>query len=109
MTSPIDPIRRSRRTREPRLLSSESGSEPEVPPPTGGAGRIDRVKPPPETPLAEGAAALNAHLLGQKGARRGLKGGAPVLDAAKEAYESTEWSGGADRRKKSGRRARTKV
>ena len=58
---------------------------------------------------AEGAAALNAHLLGQKGARRGLKGGAPVLDAAKEAYESTEWSGGADRRKKSGRRARTKV
>ncbi|MFM8819827.1 MAG: hypothetical protein ACKOD3_04690 [Phenylobacterium sp.] len=59
--------------------------------------------------MAEGAAALSAHLLGQKGARRGLKGGAPVLDAAKEAYETTEWSGGADRRKKSGRRARTKI
>ena len=109
MTSPIDPIRRSRRTREPRSLAPDSGSEPEVPPPTGGAGRTDRGKPPPGTPPAEGAAALNAHLLGQKGARRGLKGGAPVLDAAKEAYEATEWSGGADRRKKSGRRARTKV
>jgi hypothetical protein len=53
--------------------------------------------------------ALSAHLLGQKGARRGLKGGAPVLDAAKEVYESTEWSGQADRRKKSGRKARVKT
>lgn len=109
MTPPVDPIRRSRRTREARSLSAEPESSPEVPPPTGGAGRTDRVIPPPESPLAEGAAALSAHLLGQKGARRGLKGGAPVLDAAKEAYETTEWSGGADRRKKSGRRARTKI
>ena len=109
MTRPIDPIGRSRRSRAPRDLSPEPDSTPEVPAPTGGAGRVDRVKPPPELPLAEGTAALNAHLLGQKGARRGLKGGAPVLDAAKEAYEATEWSGGADRRKKSGRRARTKV
>jgi hypothetical protein len=63
----------------------------------------------PETPLAEGAAALSAHLIGQKGARRGLRGGPEVLDAAKEAYEATEWSGGADRRKKSGRKARLKT
>ena len=70
MTSPIDPIRRSRRTREPRSLAPDSGSEPEVPPPTGGAGRTDRVKPPPETPLAEGAAALNAHLLAAHAAGR---------------------------------------
>lgn len=104
MTGPIDPIGRSRRSRAPRDLSSEAG-----PAPTGGPVRSDRVKPPPELPLVEGAAALNAHLLGQKGARRGLKGGPPVLDAAKEAYEAAEWSGGADRRKKSGRKARTKV
>lgn len=109
MTGPINPIGRSRRSREPRGLSPESSPQQEAPPPATGAGRSDRVRPPAETPLAEGAAALSAHLLGQKGARRGLKGGAPVLDAAKEAYETTEWSGGADRRKKSGRKARTKV
>ena len=109
MTSPINPIGRSRRSREPQNLLSGPTSEPEVPPPTSGTGRSDRVRPPTETPLAEGAAALSAHLLGQKGARRGLKGGAPVLDAAKEAYEATEWSGQADRRKKSGRKARVKT
>jgi hypothetical protein len=32
-----------------------------------------------------------------------------VLDAAREAYESAEWSGGADRRKKAGRKARIKT
>ena len=107
MTGPIDPIRRSRRTRNARNLSGEPVAE--APNPTAGAGRTDRVKPPPETPLAEGAAALSAHLLGQEGARRGLRGGAPVLDAARSAYESAEWSGGADRRKKSGRKARIKT
>jgi hypothetical protein len=30
-------------------------------------------------------------------------------DAARSAYESAEWSGGADRRKKSGRKARIKT
>ena len=107
MTRPIDPIRRSRRTREARTLSVEP--VPEAPVANAGAGRVDRVKPPPETPLAEGAAALSAHLLGQEGAKRGLRGGAPVLDAARSAYENAEWSGGADRRKKSGKRARIKT
>lgn len=107
MTKPIDPIRRTRRTREARTLSVEP--VPEVPPPNSGAGRTDRIKPPPETPLSEGAATLSAHLIGQDGARRGLRGGPPVLDAARSAYESAEWSGGADRRKKSGRKARIKT
>jgi hypothetical protein len=107
MTGPIEPIRRSRRTRNARNLSVEPVAE--APNPNAGAGRADRVKPPPETPLAEGAAALSAHLLGQEGTRRGLRGGAPVLDAARSAYETAEWSGGADRRKKSGRKARIKT
>lgn len=108
MTQPIEPIRRTRRPRDPLRLTSDPAPA-EVPPPTTGAGRTDRVRPMPETPLAEGAAALSAHLIGQKGARRGLRGGPEVLDAAKEAYEATEWSGGADRRKKSGRKARLKT
>lgn len=44
------------------------------------------------------AGPFDAHLLGQDGARRGLKGGAPVLDAARAAYLDTEYSGEADRR-----------
>ncbi|MCA6225985.1 MAG: hypothetical protein IM653_01670 [Phenylobacterium sp.] len=107
MTKPIDPILRTRRTRAARSLSTEP--VPEAPTPNSGAGRRDRVKPPPEVPLAEGAAALSAHLIGQDGAKRGLRGGPPVLDAARSAYQSTEWSGGADRRKKSGRKARIKT
>lgn len=107
MTKPIDPIRRTRRTREARTLSAEP--VPEAPSSNSGAGRSDRVTPPPEAPLAEGAAALSAHLIGQDGAKRGLRGGPPVLDAARSAYETAEWLGGADRRKKSGRKARIKT
>ena len=44
------------------------------------------------------AGAFDAQLLGQDGARRGLKGGAPVLDAARAAYLDAEFSGEADRR-----------
>ena len=44
------------------------------------------------------AGAFDAQLLGQDGARRGLKGGAPILDAARAAYLDAEFSGEADRR-----------
>lgn len=40
----------------------------------------------PENPFA-------AHLLGQDGQRRGLRGGAPVLAAARSAYLEAEYSG----------------
>ena len=39
-----------------------------------------------------------AQMLGAGGQRRGLKGGAPVLQAARRAYLETQWSGGGDRR-----------
>ena len=39
-----------------------------------------------------------AHMAGQSGARRGLKGGTPVLDAARTAYLTTQWTGAEDRR-----------
>ncbi len=43
-------------------------------------------------------AAFEAQRLGQGGARRGLRGGLPVLAEARSAYLRTEWSGPADRR-----------
>ena len=43
-----------------------------------------------------------AQLLGQDGQRRGLRGGAPVLDAARSAYLDAEFSGEHDRRPSSG-------
>jgi hypothetical protein len=43
-------------------------------------------------------ARIAAQLLGRDGERRGLRGGAPVLEAARAAYLRAQWSGGADRR-----------
>lgn len=111
MTQPIDPIRRSRRT---RLSLPAPGETPDATPfespgPSSGAGPREKVRSGSESNVASGAATLNAHLMGQESARRGLRGGAPVLDAARQAYETTEWSGGADRRKKAGRKARIKT
>jgi hypothetical protein len=48
------------------------------------------------------AGAYDAQLLGQDGAKRGLKGGAPLLDAARAAYLDAEFSGEADRRPPAG-------
>jgi hypothetical protein len=60
-----------------------------------------------ETPSARpkptvGDPAFSAQLLGQDGQKRGLRGGAPVLDAARSAYLETEYSGPADRRPRKG-------
>ena len=51
---------------------------------------------------AFGDPAFGAQLMGQSGARRGLKGGGPVLTAARGAYLSAEWSGETDRRPRAG-------
>jgi hypothetical protein len=58
---------------------------------------------------AQAAGPVEAQLWGQPGARRGLKGGAPVLDAARAAYLSAEWSGPADRRPSPGLLRRERV
>ncbi len=41
---------------------------------------------------------VDAQVAGQTGARRGLRGGAPVLEAARAAYLDAEWRGEGDRR-----------
>lgn len=56
-----------------------------------------------------GLALYAAQLLGQDGARRGLKGGEPVLQAARCAYLGAEWRGVGDRRPTPGVLAKTEV
>jgi hypothetical protein len=55
------------------------------------SGRASR----PDNPFA-------AQLFGQDGQRRGLRGGAPVLEAARSAYLGAEYSGENDRRPTAG-------
>lgn len=63
----------------------------------------------PTAPADPGAAVFAAQLMGQSGQRRGLKGGPPVLDAARAAYLETRYSGAADRRPRPGRSEDTDV
>ena len=61
-------------------------------------------------PAAEpGAAAFVAQQMGQSGQKRGLRGGPPVLDAARSAYLGTEYSGAAERRPTTGRTTKTDI
>jgi hypothetical protein len=47
--------------------------------------------------------------MGQSGQRRGLKGGPPVLDAARSTYLGTAYAGAAERRPKPGKATDTDV
>lgn len=61
-------------------------------------------------PAAEpGAAAFVAQQMGQGGHKRGLRGGPPVLDAARSAYLGAEYSGAAERRPAAGKTAKTDI
>jgi hypothetical protein len=65
---------------------------------------------PPPVPPSDGSAAIfAAQMIGQTGQRRGLKGGPPVLDAARSAYLGAEYSGAGERRPKPGRAEDTDV
>ena len=50
-----------------------------------------------------------AQVLGQKGQKRGLKGGPPVLDAARSTYLGAEYSGKRDRRPRVGKATQTEI
>jgi len=112
MSSPIDPIRRAAAARRARRASDRDR--------TGGLDGRERLlpvpvdapvesAPPPSAAAPDGAAVFAAQLLGQDGQKRGLRGGPPVLNAAKTTYSSTEWSGPADRRSPKGRLTKTDI
>ena len=72
---------------------------------------VGPVTETPATPAPAAAAdpAFSAQLMGQSGQKRGLKGGAPVLDAARSAYLGAEYSGPNERRPPTGKAKRTEV
>ena len=109
MSEPIDPIAGvpvERRTRQ-RRSSDRRGTERRQ----GKAGRNLPAPLAEPAPVADeaGSALITAQLIGQKGVRRGLRGGKPVLDEARSAYLEVEWSGPSDRRKRAGKIAKTEV
>ncbi|WP_421730850.1 hypothetical protein [Brevundimonas sp.] len=58
---------------------------------------------------ATGAAAFAAQVLGQGGQRNGIRGGPPVMDAARATYLGAQYSGEEERRPPSGTTKRTEV
>ena len=73
--------------------------------------RVDHAASPAKpavSPLAP-PALFAAQVLGQNGQKRGLKGGPPVLDAARSTYLGAEYSGKRDRRPRVGRARQTEV
>ena len=67
------------------------------------------ARPAPSSTADAGAAAFAAQIMGQTGQRRGLKGGPPVLGAARSAYLGAEHSGTAERRPQPGKAKNTDV
>ena len=106
---PVDRREGERRERERRAPSTSHAllprpaAGPEFTPEPGPARAA--VHSAPES----GAAAFAAQQMGQTGQKRGLRGGAPVLDAARAAYLGTEYSGAAERRPLAGKAAKTDI
>lgn len=113
MSFSVDPPRRPgpvRRTRKTGAERPDEGAGPQssatstnLPVPLGHAETIAPTTPP------HGPSAVEAQLLGQTGARRGLRAGPGAIDTANSAYNRTEWSGEKDRRSPNGQVARTKI
>jgi hypothetical protein len=86
-----------------RALVPIEPAEPEFKPETAPA------RPAVHVAAEPGAAAFVAQQMGQRGQKRGLRGGPPVLGAARAAYLGTEYSGEAERRPPVGQAAKTDI
>jgi len=110
---PVGPVQRraDRRADDRRATERRAGSTSRALVPVGFP--VDAAEPParpaPTPPADPGAAVFAAQMMGQSGQRRGLKGGPPVLDAARSAYLGTEHSGAAERRPQLGKAKDTDV
>lgn len=112
---PIGPVERrerraaERRYAERRAAAATSASRDLVPTDFPVDPAQAPARPAPAPPADGSAAVFAAQVIGQTGQRRGLKGGPPVLDAARAAYLGTEHSGAAERRPKPGEREDTDI
>ena len=107
--SRIDRIRHSIAARRAARADSQwrdDAPAANLPVPAGPA--VTKARPLHNEPRGS-EAEVSAHLIGQEGQRRGLRGGQSVLDIARETYSRIEWSGSWDRRARKGRQARTDV
>jgi hypothetical protein len=110
MTSPIDPIRRtSRMRRSERPRQDERNNASQLAEDRSVPVVIEQVSGPEPEQLADGASTFSAHLMGQSGQKRGLRGGPLLIDAAQGAYKSVEYSGPAERRARLGQVTKTEV
>ena len=113
---PIDPVRgRDRRDAQRRSAERRAETEP--------ARAVVQVKEtiddpahdlPPHDPARPAAslgpeAAFAAQLIGQGGQRSGIRGGPPVMGAARSSYLGNEYSGGKDRRPPLGKTGKTEA
>jgi hypothetical protein len=105
MSDPIDPAsgvaerrEKERRTADRRRAERRTAGKPPAP-----------LARPAASGDAPGAAAFTAQLIGQDGAKRGLRGGPPVLQQARSSYLEAEWKGPSDRRRPAGKSAKTDV
>ncbi|MDX5392282.1 MAG: hypothetical protein AB1760_03475 [Pseudomonadota bacterium] len=110
MSAPIDPVRQIARLRRLRRRTdgASGGAEQDtanLPVPVNVA---PAATPAPDA-ASSGPAVFSAHIMAQGEQRRGLKAGASTLDAARSAYNQTEYSGGADRRARKGGLTRTDI
>ena len=83
--------------------SADQGATPNLP-----AVIVTPVTEQPD-PVDVTGAAYAAQVMGQGGQKRGLRGGAEILDRARSTYLETEYSGPADRRIRRGRIAKTEI
>lgn len=110
MVSRIEPIRRSDLARsaarpDPQQPEAAKASEPaRLPVPVG---RVERISPRRQD--GSDQAVFAAQLIGQDGARRGLRAGPEAFDRARTVYNRTEWSGSKDRRAAKGANASTQA
>lgn len=108
MTGPIDPIRRLGFTRRAQAAPRDAGRYEDDEDVVQSA-QDDDGRPASPPPRREGFAAFAAHLMGQVGQKKGLRGGQEVLNAARSTYLGTEYSGPADRRPKAGLIKKTNI
>lgn len=96
--------RQGDRRKAPRRAAGE-GSASRALVPVGEV--VDQSAPAKPKPAADPA--FSAQLLGQGGGRKGLRGGPPVLNAARAGYLGAEYSGDNERRPPSGKITKTEI